>query len=136
MKQLIFLLTWWRVLPHCSLSSLDKDIMDLLNTKQETFMPDLVDTWFEKEPVPPCRCCGLIGAHYDCFSKSNKTPPEKEPKDLITATNKADSPDFLTSDVTLCQPVGTLPAQHVCFKDAIEPQHNNSRRQLLFALNL
>ena len=129
MEQLIFLLTWWRVLPHCSLSSLDKDIMDLLNTKQETFMPDPFDTWFESEPVPPCRCCSWIRAHCNHLSKLSKTTPEVEPKDLIAATNEVDLPDFFTSDVALCQPVGTLLVQPVCFKDAVGPQQQRENDQ-------
>jgi len=84
-EQLIFLLKWWRVLPHRSLSLLDKDIMDLLNTTQETFMSDPVDTWFEREPIPPCRCCGLIGAHFDRFSNSDETTPAMEPEDFVMA---------------------------------------------------
>ena len=81
-----------------------------------------VDTWFQREqPVPPCRCCGLVGAHCDQLSKPAKPTPETEPKDLIAATNEANLPDFLTSNVALCQPVGTLPALSVCSNDTVEP---------------
>ena len=76
-------------------------------------MPDPVDTWFEREPVPLFRCCGWIRAHCDCFSKLSKMPPEKESKDLFAATNE----------------VGTLPTQPACFNDAIEPQQ---QRETMF----
>ena len=52
----------------------------------------------------------------------SETTPEMEPKDLIAATNEVDLPDFLTSNVVFCQPIGTLLVQPVCFKDAVEPQ--------------
>ena len=48
---IISMLTWWQVLPCKSSSSLDKDIMDPLNTEQETFMPDPFDTWFERDQL-------------------------------------------------------------------------------------
>jgi len=44
--------------------------------------------------------------------------PDMEPANLITATNKVDLCDFLTLDVALCQPVGTLPAEPACFMEA------------------
>ena len=45
-EHIVFLLTWWQVLPHKSLSSMDNDVMDLLVSKQESFMDDPVGTWF------------------------------------------------------------------------------------------
>ena len=45
-----------------------------------------------------------------------------EHEDLIATKNEVNLLDFLTSDVDICQPVGTLLVQLVCFKDAVEPQ--------------
>ena len=50
-EPIISMLTWWEVLPRKPSSSLDKDIMNPLNTEQATFMPDPVDTWFEREQL-------------------------------------------------------------------------------------
>ena len=74
-EHIIFLLTWWQVLPHKSLSSLDKDAMDLLASKQEPVIDDPVDNWFQRESPPPCRCCRLVGAHYDHFISPSETTP-------------------------------------------------------------
>ena len=93
-------------------------------------MQDPVDTWFQRESAPPCRCCGLIGACHNQFISPSEKMPDMEPANLITATNEVDLPDFLTSDIDLCQAVGTLPAAPACFMGAIkqretviEPEH-------------
>ena len=120
MKHVIFLLTWWRVLPHKSLSSLDKDFMDLLTSEQESLMDDPVNNWFQRESPPPCRCCEFVGAHYDHFISPPETTFDLEPTKLITATNEVDLSNFLTLDVVLCQPVGTPPANSTCFMGAVK----------------
>ena len=83
-------------------------------------MDDPVDNWFQREFPPPCRCCGLVGAHCDCFVATSETDLDLEPTNLITATDKVDLPDFLTLDVVLCQPVGILPAKPTCFMGAVK----------------
>ena len=120
LEQITSLLIWWQVLPHKSLSSLDKDIMDLLASKQDSSMDGPDNTWFQRESPPPCRCCGLVGTHYDCFISPSETTPDLEPTKLITATVEMDLPDFLALDAALCQPVGTLPAKPVCFMGAVK----------------
>ena len=102
LEQIISLLTWWQVLPHKSLSSMDKDVMDLLVSKQESFMDDPVGTWFQRESPPPCRCHGLVGSHCDCLISPSETTPDVEPANCITTTNEVDLPDLLTSDVAFC----------------------------------
>ena len=79
-----------------------------------------VDNWFQREPPPPCKCCGLVGAHCDRFVATLETDLDLEPTNLITATDEVDLPDFLTSDVVLCQPVGTLPAKPTSFMGAVK----------------
>ena len=94
MEHIIFLLTWWLVLPCKSLSSLDKDVMDLLASKQDSSTNNPVNTWFQRESPLPCRCCGLVGTRYDHFISPSETTPDLEPTKLIPATNKMDLPDF------------------------------------------
>jgi len=93
-------------------------------------MDDPVNNRFQRESPSPCRCCGFVGAHYDHFISPPETTFDLEPTKLITATNEMDLPDFLTSDVALCQPVRTLPAEPACFMGAdkqretvVDPKH-------------
>ena len=92
--------------------------MGLLASKHDSSMNDPVNTWFQREPPPPCRCCGLVGTHCDRFISPSETTPDLEPTKLITATKEMELPDFLTLDVALCQSVGTLPAKPACFMGA------------------
>ena len=104
--------------------------MDLLASKQDSSMNDSVNTWFQRESSPPCRHCGLVGTRYHHLISPSETTLDLKPTKLITATNEMDLPDFLTSDVALCQPVRTLPAEPACFMGAdkqretvVDPKH-------------
>ena len=92
--------------------------MGLLASKHDSSMNDPVNTWFQRESPPPCRCCGLVGTHYDHFISPSETTPDLDANKLITVTKEMDLPDFLTLDVALCQSVGTLPAKPTCFMGA------------------
>ena len=94
MEQTTSTLTWWQFSPCSSSSSWDKDVMGLLASKQDSSMNDPVNTWFQRESPPPCRCCGLVGTHYDHFISPSETTPDLEPTKLITATNEVDLLDF------------------------------------------
>ena len=94
--------------------------MGLLASEKESFKDDPVDNWFQRESPHPCRCCGLVGTHHDHFISPSETTPDMEPANLITSTNEVDLLDLLTSDVALCQPVGTLPAEPACLMGAVK----------------
>ena len=104
--------------------------MDPSMSKQESSTNNPVNTWFQRESPPPCRCCGLVGTRYAHLISPSETTLDLEPTKLITATNEMDLPDFLTSNVALCQPVGTLPVEPVCFMETdkqrvtvVDPKH-------------